>query len=93
MRELNIEDFRPRLGKGFEVAFQGGSVMLRLESAQELPSLGRAAGSFRLEFIGPMQPLLGSATYPFRFGDQSVGIFITTIGQDPRGTRYEAIFL
>ena len=93
MRVLTIEDFNSRLGKGFEVAVQGGSLMLRLDKAQELPSLGRTGGSFRLELIGPVQPVLPAATYPFRFGDEACGIFITPIGQTPRGIRYEAIFI
>ena len=93
MRILTLADFTPRLGTGFEVAFQAGSLVLKLQSAQELPSMGRSGGSFRLEFIGPPQPMLPQATYPFRFGDEAVGIFIVPIGQDPRGTRYEAIFL
>ena len=93
MRILTLADFTPRLGTGFEVAFQGGSLVLKLQSAQELPSMGRSGGSFRLEFIGPPQPMLPQATYSFRFGDEAVGIFIVPIGQEPRGTRYEAIFL
>ena len=93
MRILTIADFAPRVGGTFEVAVNGGSVMLNLRSAQELPSMGRDGGSFRLEFIGPVQPMLPQATYPFRFGDESVGIFMVPLGQEPRGIRYEAIFL
>ena len=92
MRILTLADFTPRLGTGFEVAFQGGSLVLRLQSAQELPSMGRSGGSFRLEFLGPHQPMLPQATYAFRFGDEAVGIFIVPIGPDARGMRYEAVF-
>ncbi|HET9427299.1 MAG TPA: hypothetical protein VFO69_02975 [Allosphingosinicella sp.] len=92
-RVLTLADFTPRLGTGFEVAVQGGSVTLKLQAAQELPSMGRSGGSFRLEFIGPAQPMLPQSTYSFRFGDEAVGIFIVPIGQEPRGTRYEAIFI
>lgn len=93
MRILTMADFTPRLGTGFEIAANGGTLTLKLQSAQELPSLGRTGGSFRLEFIGPMQPVLPQAIYPFRFGDDAFGIFIVPIGQDPRGTRYEAVFI
>lgn len=93
MRVLTLADFTPRLGTGFEVAVEGGSLVLKLQSAQELPSMGRSGGSFRLEFVGPAQPVLPQATYPFRFGDSAVAIFIVPIGQEPRGVRYEAIFL
>lgn len=93
MRILTLADFTPRLGTGFEIALEGGRLDLKLQAAQELPSMGRTGGSFRLEFIGPAQPTLPQGTYPFRFGDDAVGIFIVPIGQEPRGTRYEAIFL
>jgi hypothetical protein len=93
MRVLTLADFTPRLGTGFEVAVDGGSTLLKLRSAQELPSMGREGGSFRLEFIGPVQPGLAQGTYPFRFGDDQVAIFIVPLGQEPRGIRYEAIFL
>ena len=62
MRILTLADFTPRLGTGFEVAFQAGSLVLKLQSAQELPSMGRSGGSFRLEFIGPHEPMLPQAT-------------------------------
>jgi hypothetical protein len=93
MRVLTLADFTPRLGTGFEVALPGGSAVLNLRSAQELPSLGRTGGSFRLEFIGPVEPMLPQGTYGFRFGDDQIGIFIVPLGQEPRGVRYEAIFV
>jgi len=93
MRELTMADFSPRLGKPFEISAYGAKLSLRLEAAQDLPSLGRTGGSFRLEFVGPFQPALPQATYPFRFGDEWVGIFIVPVGQDQRGIRYEAIFV
>lgn len=93
MRDLTLADFVPRLGTGFPISAGGESLVLKLQSAQELPSLGRRGGSFRLEFLGPLQPMLPQATYAFKMDDDSVEIFIVPIGQDPRGTRYEAIFL
>lgn len=93
MRTLVLDDFIRRVGKPFEVEVQGGRLPLTLDATQELPSLGRQGGSFRLEFLGPHQPVLPQATYPMTNGGERVEIFIVPIGQDNRGTRYEAIFV
>ena len=53
MRLLTINDFSRRVGKPFEVEVQGGRLPLTLDAAQELPSMGRTGGSFRLEFSRP----------------------------------------
>jgi len=92
MRTLVLDDFSRRVGKPFEVEVQGGRLPLTLDAAQELPSLGRQGGSFRLEFVGPHQPVLPQAIYPMNAGNDRMEIFIVPIGQDNRGTRYEAIF-
>ena len=93
MQFTTFDDFRRHIGKPYEVEVQGGRIPMKLDAAQELPSLGRQGGSFRLEFIGPLQPLLPQAIYPFHGGGQRHEIFIVPIGQEQRGTRYEAIFV
>lgn len=93
MRLLTIDDFSRRVGKPFEVEVQGGRLPLKLEAAQELPSMGRTGGSFRLEFSGPHQPMLPQSIYPFHVSGERMEIFIVPIGQDMRGARYEAIFV
>jgi len=93
MRVLTRKDFLPRVGKAFEVEVQGGRLPLTLHAAQELPSMGRDGGSFRLEFIGPHQPILPQGIYPFHGNGERLEIFIVPIGQDTPGTRYEAIFV
>ena len=93
MREMTYGDFSGRVGKAFQVEAGGGRLPLKLEAAQELPSMGRAGGSFRLEFTGPHQPVLSQAIYPFSIDGDRFEIFVVPIGQDPRGTRYEAIFV
>lgn len=93
LRVLTIDDFSRRVGEPFEVEVQGGRLPLTLEAAQELPSMGRTGGSFRLEFLGPHQPGLPQAIYPFHITGERLEIFIVPIGQDMRGTRYEAIFV
>ena len=92
MRMLTYGDFAGRVGKALPVKVEGGTVPLQLDSAQELPPSGRDGGAFRLEFIGPFQPMLAQAIYPFGIDGQRHDIFIVPIGQDQRGIRYEAIF-
>lgn len=93
MQLTTFDDFRRHIGKPYDVEVQGGRVAMTLAAAQELPSLGRQGGSFRLEFIGPLQPLLPQAVYPFNGSGQRHEIFIVPIGQEQRGIRYEAIFV
>lgn len=93
MRNLVLDDFIRRVGKRFEVEAQGGKLPLTLDATQELPSLGRQGGSFRLEFVGPHQPVLPQAIYPMTNGGERMEIFIVPINQDNRGVRYEAIFV
>ena len=93
MRALAWDDFAGAEGATYEVDCEGlPSVELTLEHAVELPSAGRAAGSFRLEFRGPFEPMLPQAIYPFRSGDECHDIFIVPIARDDKGTRYEAVF-
>jgi hypothetical protein len=93
MREMTYGDFSGRVGKAFQVEAGGSQLPLKLEAAQELPSMGRSGGSFRLEFMGPHQPVLPQAIYPFAIDGDRFEIFVVPIGQDARGTRYEAIFV
>ncbi len=67
---------------------------LTLEQATQIASAGRAGGSFRLDFVGPCDPVLPQAIYPFRRGEEQepAEIFIVPVGRDDRGTRHEAIF-
>ena len=92
MRELTIDDFKRHRGKPFKVDANGGLVELVLKHVQELPGSGRAAGSFRLEFHGPLQSFLPQGTYPFHLGSERAGIFIVPIGPAEQAMRYEAIF-
>lgn len=93
MHFATFDDFRRQIGKPYEVEIMGGRVTMQLAAAQELPSMGRQGGSFRLEFVGPLQPILTQAIYPFHGGGQRHEIFIVPVGQDQQGTRYEAIFV
>ena len=90
--ELSIDDFRPRMGQTIPIETTSGPVQLKLVQAQELPASGRAAGSFRLEFHGPLQPFLVQASYVFRIGRSRCPIFIVPLGPAGPAMRYEAVF-
>jgi hypothetical protein len=92
MRNLTADDFAEKTGTVYEVSVQGSSFPLTLAEFQTLPNSGREGGSFRLEFCGPMDPILPQAIYPLRDGGDELEIFIVPISRDRDGTRYEAIF-
>jgi hypothetical protein len=92
VRELTIDDFRRYRGKEMMVEANGGRLQLRLAQVNELPASGRQGGSFRLEFHGPLQPILTQGTYAFHVGSERNGIFIVPLGLGTGGMRYEAIF-
>jgi hypothetical protein len=94
MRALTWEEFEGYEGAAaWQVDSEGGpSVEMTLKRAVQLPSSGRAAGSFRLEFQGPSEPILPQAIYRFRSGDACHDIFIVPVARDDDGTLYEAVF-
>ncbi len=92
MRQLALDEFSGAIGEPFQVIAGDGELELKLQTAEELPASGRAAGSFRLEFRGPADPILPQQIYRFERGDDMFDIFIVPIGRDDDGTRYEAIF-
>lgn len=91
-RLFSFADFSGRIGAAAEVHVSGHRVPVTLDAAQELPGSKRPGGGFRLEFVGPIAPMLGQGIFPFLFGEERFDLFIVPIGQDPRGTRYEALF-
>ena len=93
MRELNWDEFAGAEGTTYAVTGEtGGSVPLTLEKAVELPSSGRTAGSFRLEFRGPSDPVLPQAIYRFSNGEERMEMFIVPLARSDNGTIYEAVF-
>ena len=93
MRGLTWDEFAGTEGATWQVEGEGRpAVEMTLEEAVELPSAGRADGSFRLAFRGPFEPILPQAIYRFRSGGECHEIFIVPIGRDDKGTRYEAVF-
>jgi len=91
-REMTLADFSGRIGKIFNVHVAGQMVPLRLDALQELPGSKRNGGSFRLEFIGPLNPQLGQGVFPFLIGADQYAIFIVPLGPREQGMRYEAVF-
>jgi hypothetical protein len=91
-RPVTIDDFASRVGKGFAVAVGGGRLDMRLDAAQELPGSQRIGGGFRLEFVGPANPILPQGIFPFEIARDRYQIFVVPISCDPGGTRYEAVF-
>lgn len=89
---LALDDFTDTVGMAFSVAAGDAEFELTLDKAEELPPPGSATGSFRLEFLGPVQPIIPQATYAFRREAEVLDIFIVPISQDAAGTRYEAVF-
>lgn len=90
MEALTIDRFA--VGERFEMEVDGGRVPVELIAVEPLRDSGREGGSFRLEFRGPFEPVLGQAIYTFRRGDEAVEIFVCPIGREQAGTRYEAVF-
>jgi hypothetical protein len=91
-RPITIEDFNRRVGQTFVVAVQGHRLSLVLRAAQVLPGSARVGGAFRLEFVGPPNPMLDQGIFPFEIDRDRYEIFIVPIGRDQDGTRYEAVF-
>lgn len=92
MQQLSWADFDGSEGTVYQVDIGNGELALTLETAVEIPSAGRAEGSFRLEFRGPPDPLLPQAIYRFRHEDDSAEIFIVPVERNAKGALYEAIF-
>ena len=90
--ELSLADFEGFVGEPHEVVFADGTIPVVLEKAEGLPRTMREAGAFRLEWRGPSEPILAQAIYRLRRGDRMFDMFIVPLGQDARGTLYEAIF-
>ena len=92
MRELSWTDFSDSVGSTYLVEAGALTLELRLDKAAQLDASARAAGSFRLEFSGPAEPMLEQATYSLRRGGEAFDIFIVPVARDSGGTAYEAIF-
>lgn len=92
MRELSWADFSDCVGVTYLIDAGDRQLELTLEKTAELNPSARAAGSFRLEFRGPTEPILEQGTHSFHQGEDVLDIFIVPVARDASGTLYEAIF-
>ena len=92
VQEMEYRHFSDRVGKSFDVAVQGHHLSLRLDAAQSLPGSPRVGGAFRLEFVGPPDPVLAQGIFPFEIDQDRFEIFVVLIAHDLRHARYEAVF-
>jgi hypothetical protein len=92
MAHPGLADFSGAEGKIYEIEAEGRAFPLELVAVEPLPHSQREGGGFRLEFRGPMDPILPQAIYPFRSDGQAQEIFIVPIARERDGTRYEAVF-
>ena len=92
MRDLKLDLFADNVGKTYDIVFTDGVLPVTLEQAQSLPGGHREDGAFRLQFLGPPDPILPQGIYAFRLGDETDDIFIVPIEQVESGIQYEAIF-
>jgi hypothetical protein len=92
MRDLAIADFSDHVGATYRVQAGEASLALTLDRVEELRRSVREAGSFRLEFLGPAEPLLPQAIYPVARDEEAVEMFIVPIAREAGGIRYEAVF-
>jgi hypothetical protein len=90
MTVLRLSDFAT--GTVYTVSSDKQNYPLTLDRAQPLSDSGREGGSFRLEFLGPGEPVLPQATYSFSDGETEHDIFIVPVARDGGGVRYEAVF-
>jgi hypothetical protein len=92
MADITLDDYSGAVGEQFEMEVNGEAIPVELVEASPLRDSGRPGGCFRLEFLGPVDPAYAQGTFIFRRGEQVHDIFVTAIGRDQAGTRYEAIF-
>jgi len=87
-----LGDFSGWVDQSFAVPVRGRRLTLKLEAAEELQGSLREAGGFRLQFLGPVDPMLEQGIFPFEIEAERYELFIVPIGRSAEGTRYEAVF-
>ena len=90
--QLNAKIFNEQLHTKFQIVLdQGNKISLELEEVEERDS--PRTELFFLRFRGPVAPFLMQKSY--RMEHDKLGeftLFITAIGADQTGIRYEAVF-
>lgn len=92
--KLTVDDFKTLLGATFRAAVADGEVvMLRLDSAENLPAAGGPRKPFALLFTGTAQIPLNQQIYTLE--NDSLGqldIFLVPVGETDGTREYEAVF-
>lgn len=91
-RVLGHADFSGRVGEECVVEAGEQRGTLTLDAAEEVPGSQRPGGGFRLEFVGPGEPMLPQGIFQFHFGEEQFELFIVPLGRSRRGAHYEALF-
>jgi hypothetical protein len=89
---LSLDDFSPWVGGAFEVGVAADRLPMTLRAAELLAGGQRDGGGFRLEFLGPSDPVLAQSIMTVAGPNGTHDIFLVPIAQNSDGTRYEAIF-
>ena len=92
MELLTLEDFAAQVGQPYDTAVGAESVPLTLEAAEPIANAARDGGGFRLQWLGPTDPVLPQAIYRMSAAGAEHDIFIVPIARSESGTRYEAVF-
>lgn len=92
-RPLRLSNFDRLKGVSFPVESNGALHDLVLVRTEELQGSPREAGGFRLEFLGPPDPILPQGIYAFSVQEERHEVFIVPIGPGrDAGLLYEAVF-
>ncbi len=100
MDALTVETFAPKVGSTFRVVDDAVTLDAELEAVEAADAgqaaAARAAGQrqpFSIFLRGPVEPVLPQRIYRLEHDDLgALELFLVPIGQDARGTRYEAVF-
>ncbi len=92
MNLLTIQDFAAWVGRDCRVTAGEVEIEMKLLAVEPVAGSSREGGGFRLEFLGPYEPVLPQATMEVAGPDAAYDIFMVPNARTADGTRYEAIF-
>lgn len=92
MQDLSIDDFAGWIGGECQVALGDACLPMTLLTAEPLAGSPRSGGGFRLEFLGPADPILPQSIMTVSGPPGTHDIFLVPIAGDAGGARYEAVY-
>jgi len=89
-----LSTFEPWVGQSFQLAGLPGSVVLELARCRSIgaPWPGGKRDPFALDFRGAPGLRLPQSIYHFEGQDVAFEVFITQVGDGPKGSEFEAVF-